>query len=85
MLSIEPNSSPGQPVGPSAIEMLARIERVRLLDERFERVKVDFSRRGTPKPMIDTFVDLSNEEKANLYDRVVQWKHGHASQNNPYR
>lgn len=84
-LTIEPNAAPGQPTGASALEALGRIEKARLMDERFERVKEDFMRRGTPKPMIDTYSDLTTQEKAELYERVVQWKHGRPSKNNPYR
>ena len=45
-----------------------------LLDERFKMVVEDYQRRGTPQPMIETFPDLSQEEKAELYDRAVLWK-----------
>ena len=41
--------------------------------------------RGTPKNMIDSFPDLSQEAKAELYDRAVRWKKGRPSKNNPYR
>lgn len=84
-VTVEPNAGPGQPAGATAVEALGRIEKARLLDERFETVKADYMRRGTPKPMIDTFSDLTTQEKADLYDKVIKWKKGHPSTNNPYQ
>ena len=58
--------------------------RLFLLDERFKMVIEDYKIRGTPKYMIDTFHDLTIEEKAQLYDKAVEWKKGRKSKNNPY-
>lgn len=59
-------------------------KRLSLMDERFKLVIEDYKKRGTPKYMIDTFLDLSRQEKAELYDRAIMWKKGRKSQNNPY-
>jgi hypothetical protein len=59
-------------------------DRLALLDARFRMVIDDYKVRGTPRFMIDTFVDLSREEKAVLYDRAVMWKKRRKSKNNPY-
>jgi len=66
-------------------EDLAAVARVSLLDQRFQMAKEDYLRRGSPKHMIDTFTDLTREEKAELYDRVIQWRKGRPSKSNPYR
>ena len=68
---VRPNSRPGQPVSPSGASPQERTLGARLLDERFKMVVGDYQRRGTPQPMIETFPDLSQEEKAELYGRAV--------------
>ncbi len=80
-----PNSRPGQTVSPSGTSSEEQVLRARLLDERFKMVVEDYRRRGTPQPMIETFTDLSQKEKAELYDRAVLWKKGRRSPRNPYR
>jgi nitrogen fixation-related uncharacterized protein len=35
--------------------------------------------------MIDTFDDLTTDERAVLYDRAVMWKKQREPQDNPYR
>ena len=59
--------------------------RLALMDRRFEMVRDDYTVRGTPKMMIDTFNDLSAPEKAALYDRAVMWKKGRLPKANPYQ
>ena len=61
-----------------------RAARARLLDERLERVSADYIMRGSPAPMIDTFDDLSRDEKAALYDRAVRLKKGRPPKRNPF-
>ena len=56
-----------------------------LLDRRFELVVEDYKRRGTPKFMIDTFDDLDDEKKAELFDRAIRLKRGKLPKSNPYR
>ena len=62
-----------------------RLERTRLMDERFERIKGEYKVRGTPKPAIDAIPDLTQEERADLYDRAVIWKKSRRPKSNPYR
>ena len=62
-----------------------RVARARLFDERLQRVIADYHGRGTPKPMIDTFSDLTLDEKAALYDKAVYLKKGRPPKANPYR
>lgn len=62
-----------------------RAARASLLDERLVRVSQDYALRGTPAPMIETFDDLSLDEKATLYDRAVRLKKGRAPRSNPFR
>ncbi len=68
----------GKPTNPS-------IDMRLLLDKRFERVMEDFKKRGTPKFFIDTFDDLDDKQKAELFDRAIRLKHGRSPKNNPYR
>ena len=84
-LWVRPNARPGERVNPDGMSDENRIQRARLLDQRFEMVTKDYARRGTPQPMIDSFLDLSQAEKAELFDRAVQWKHGRPPSKNPYR
>ena len=63
---------------------LADMARLQMMDARFKMVVDDYRVRGTPKTMIDTFYDLTLEEKAALYDRAVMWKKGRKSKSNPY-
>lgn len=60
------------------------ISKLELMDARFKKVIDDYKVRGTPKFMIDTFTDMSQKEKAALYDRAVMWKKNRRSKNNPY-
>jgi hypothetical protein len=83
MVWVRPNSRPGQPVSPSGATAEEQTLRARLLDERLRMVVEDYRVRGSPQPMIETFPDLSPEEKAELYDRAVLWKKGHRSTRNP--
>jgi hypothetical protein len=59
--------------------------RLALLDSRFKLVTDDYTRRGSPKAMIDSFTDLIPEEMAVLYDRAVMWKKQRKPKDNPYR
>ena len=66
------------------ISTLANTARLHLLDARFKMVIDDYKVKGTPKTMIDTFDDLTNQEKAALYDRAVMWKKALKPKSNPY-
>ena len=70
-----------QPAISPAVE--AKVQEVS--DERFRLVIEDYERRGTPKHMIDTLDDLSQEGKAVLYERAIRWKKGKPPKSNPYR
>ena len=59
--------------------------RLALNDQRFKAVLEDYKSKGSPKYMIDTFPDLSQEEKAEMYDKATLWKKGKKSNQNPYR
>jgi hypothetical protein len=45
----------------------------------------DYKRKGTPKYIIDTFHDLTNTQKAKLYDDVLLRAKGRPGKNNPYK
>jgi hypothetical protein len=59
--------------------------RLALMDSRLKMVMDDYQHRGRPHAMIDSFTDLSKEEKAALFERAVMLKKGHAPRENPYR
>jgi hypothetical protein len=61
------------------------VERARLLDERFRIVTADYLRTGSPRTMIDTFTDMTQQGKADLYERAILWKKGRQPKDNPYR
>jgi hypothetical protein len=61
------------------------VERARLLDERFRMVTADYLRTGSPRTMIDTFTDMTQQDKADLYERAILWKKGRQPKANPYR
>ena len=60
------------------------LDKKELLDSRFQLVIDDYKKRGTPKFMIDTFLDLTQNEKADLYERAIIWKKNRKPKNNPY-
>jgi TIR domain len=56
-----------------------------LLDLRlFELALKEYKRSGTPKYFLDS-QSLTNNQRAELYDRVVLAGRGHPSKNNPYK
>ncbi len=77
-------TQPGQRVSIDGRTEQDRAARALLLDERLARVSADYMVRGSPAPMIDTFDDLSRDEKAILYDRAVRLKKGRPPKHNPY-
>lgn len=58
--------------------------RLALNNQRLKTVMEHYKVSGSPKYMIDTFDDLSNEEKTGLYDTAVTLKKGQKSKHNPY-
>jgi hypothetical protein len=60
------------------------ISKLALMDARFKMVIDDYKVRGTPRFMIDTFADMSQEEKVALCHRAVMWKKNRRSKRNPY-
>ncbi len=54
-------------------------------DKRFEMIIQDYKLRGTPKYIIDSFTDLTIEQKAEYFDRAVIFKKGRLPKDNPYR
>lgn len=62
------------------------VGRARLRDERIQRILRDWPRSGNAVPLIETFSDLSTEEKAELYDTVYAlYKKGRRLERNPFR
>jgi hypothetical protein len=45
----------------------------------------DYIKNGTPKFFIDTYDDLSLEEKAKMYDDILLRAKGRKGKNNPYK
>lgn len=45
----------------------------------------EYKRKGTPKYVIDSFHDLTNEQKAKFYDDVLLRAKGRPGKNNPYK
>jgi hypothetical protein len=62
------------------------IERARLRDERVQRILKDWPRSGNAAQVIDTYADLSREQKAELYDTAYAlYKRGRRPERNPFR
>jgi len=72
----------GKPRSADTSRDAATIARASLMDHRFQMVMDNY--RGSPKFMIDTFKDLSQLEKADLYERVIRAKKHRAPKMNPY-
>lgn len=55
-------------------------------EERVEKA-IEYYRKGSNKlkPYIDTLPDLSNDERAEIYDTTLLRVKGRRSKNNPYR
>lgn len=56
-----------------------------LYEQRMQEAISADKRKGTPKDVIDTFDDMSVEEKAKMYDDVIWRKKGRPGKNNPYK
>lgn len=56
-----------------------------LKQRRIEECMVEYKRAGTPVRVIDTYTDLTNEEKADLFDTVLLRAKGRPAKNNKYR
>jgi len=82
---LRPTARPGERTTLDGRSVEAQVARSLLLDQRLQIVMADYHLRGTPRPIIDTFDDLSTEEKASLYDKAIRLKRGRPSKNNPYR
>jgi hypothetical protein len=82
---IRPTSRPGERTTLDGRSVEARAARARLLDERFKMVMADYALRGTPVTLINTFDDLSRDEKAELYERAIKLKKGRVASRNPFR
>ena len=82
---VRPNSRPGQRVPPYGESPAERFLRSRLLDGRFQMILQDYKVSGDPQSMIETFPDLTQKERAELYDRAVMSKKKRPSKNNPYK
>ena len=82
---VRPTARPGERTTLDGRSGEERAARAHLLDERLKMVTADYRVRGTPKPMIETFGDLTQAEKAELFDRAVKLKKGRAPTNNPFR
>jgi hypothetical protein len=82
---VRPTARPGERVTLDGRSMEEHAARATLLDRRLDAVMQDFQLRGTPQPRIEAFGDLSQEEKADLYDKAVRLKHGREPRSNPFR
>jgi hypothetical protein len=82
---IRPTSRPGERTTFDGKSPEARAARARLLDERFRMVMADYALRGTPSIVLESFTDLSIDEKAELYDRAIKLKKGRPPKRNPFR
>ena len=56
-----------------------------LRDKRINDASVEFRKKGTPKYLIDTYQDLNDDQKAELFDTVLILVKGRKGKNNPYR
>jgi hypothetical protein len=56
-----------------------------LKQKRIEECTAEYKRAGTPVRVIDTYTDLTNEEKADLLDTVSLRAKGRPAKNNKYR
>ena len=63
----------------------AAAAQVLLRQRRIEEGVAEYKRAGTPVRVIDTYVDLSNEEKAELLDAVLLRVRGRPAKSNKYR
>lgn len=82
---LRPTASPGERATLDGRTAEDRAARARLLDQRLQMVMDDYRQRGTPHTMIATFQDLSQAEKADLYDRAIRLKKGRDPKVNPFR
>jgi hypothetical protein len=82
---LRPTARPGERTSFDGRSVEARAARARLLDERLKTVMADYALRGTPRTMLETFSDLSVDEKADLYDRAIKLKKGRLPKANPFR
>ncbi|HAT2015391.1 TPA: hypothetical protein KLD78_001729 [Legionella pneumophila] len=55
-----------------------------LYEQRVRDAIQDYKIKGTPKYFIDTYNDLTQEEKAQMYDDVLLRAKGRKGKNNPY-
>ncbi|HHF7367742.1 TPA: hypothetical protein ACPSKY_002885 [Legionella bozemanae] len=55
-----------------------------LYEQRVRDALQDYREKGTPKYFIDTYNDLTKEEKAQMYDDVLLRAKGRKGKNNPY-
>jgi len=75
----------GKPGQTLASQATANAARAQLLDQRVAQVVKDFIIRGEPKTMIDSYPDLSQDEKAQVCERAYHEKKGRPPKTNPYR
>ncbi|WP_412755543.1 hypothetical protein [Legionella longbeachae] len=55
-----------------------------LEQQRIEKALEEYLKKGTPANYINS-LDISNEEKANIYDKACLRKKGRLPKKNPYR
>lgn len=53
--------------------------------ERINEAVEEYRRRGTPIRVIDSYLDLPDEQKAEIYDAVMLWVKGRLGKSNKYR
>src|SRR5262245_50398259 len=78
MGALEQATHHAQQPGAAAAQVLLR-------QRRIEEGVAEYRRAGTPVRVIDTYADLSSEEKAELLDTVLLRVRGRAARDNRYR
>ena len=78
MEALEQAVNRAQAPGAAAAQVLMR-------QRRIEESVAEYKRAGTPVRVIDTYADLSNEQKAELLDMVSLRVRGRPAKNNQYR
>ena len=56
-----------------------------LRDKRINDACLGYRKNGNPRHIIDTYNDLTNDQKADMYDTVLIRERGRKGKSNPYR
>ena len=86
----DPKPKPAPPQAPRngflgfIVKETAPLERELIRQKRIEECLAEYKRAGTPVRVIDTYQDMTNEEKAELLDTVLLRARGRPAKNNKY-